>query len=237
MKELARSCDFGVTTEGVNLMPQLVLEESLCDRFVCGLGESRIQRQLLSETKLTYKSAVDVANAMELADEGPSHISRGKATSQVNQLFNSDRKKKSTQPNSTTKTKKRVIGAWVTINMKSVRDAECYICKKKGHIAKTCKATGDKTNPGTKPEQKKATVYELYNMNTPAMGDLFVAHNELLMIMKHHHKRPVSLCSTLHKGIMKDTARLDRDTDDLIQKPDAIINFNKYMGAIDLSDQ
>ena len=110
LKELARFCDFGVTAEGVNLTPQLVLEENLRDRFVCGLGESRTQRRLLSETKLTYKSAVDIANAMELADEGASHLSGGKATSQVNQLFNkqcnSGKKKKSTQPNSTTKSKK-----------------------------------------------------------------------------------------------------------------------------------
>ena len=88
LKELARFCDFDVTAEGVNLTPQLVLEENLRDRFVCGLGESRTQRRLLSETKLTYKSAVDIANAMELADEGASHLSGGKATSQVNQLFN-----------------------------------------------------------------------------------------------------------------------------------------------------
>ena len=173
LKELARFCDFGVTAEVVNLTPQLVLEENLRDRFVCGLGESRTQRRLLSETKLTYKSAVDIANAMELADEGASHLSGGKATSQVNQLFNkqcnSGKKKKSTQPNSTTKSKKPCYRCTGDHKHEQCpfRDAECYNCKKKGHIAKACKATGDKNNPGAKPEQKKAcTVYELYNMNT-----------------------------------------------------------------------
>ena len=149
-----------------------MLEENLRDRFVCGLGESHTQRRLLSETKLTYKSAVDIANAMELADEGASHLSGGKATSQVNQLFNkqcnSGKKKKSTQPNSTTKSKKTCYRCTGDHKHEQCpfRDAECYNCKKKGHIAKACKATGDKNNPGTKPEQKKATVYELYNMNT-----------------------------------------------------------------------
>ena len=160
LKELARFCDFGVTAEGVNLTPQLVLEENLRDRFVCGLGESRTQRRLLSETKLTYKSAVDIANAMELADEGASHLSGGKATSQVNQLFNkqcnSGKKKKSTQPNSTTKSKKPCCRCTGDHKHEQCpfRDAECYNCKKKGHIAKACKATGDKNNPGTKPEPK-----------------------------------------------------------------------------------
>ena len=147
-----------------------MLEENLRDRFVCGLGESCTWCRLLSETKLTYKSAVDIANAMELADEGASHLSGGKATSQVNQLFNkqynSGKKKKSTQPNSTTKSKKTCYRCTGDHKHEQFRDAECYNCKKKGHIAKACKATGDKNNPGTKPEQKKATVYELYNMNT-----------------------------------------------------------------------
>ena len=44
LKELSRYCDFG-KSEG-ELTPQLVLEENLRDRFVCGLGESMIQRRL-----------------------------------------------------------------------------------------------------------------------------------------------------------------------------------------------
>ena len=174
LKELARFCDFDVTAEGVNLTPQLVLEENLRDRFVCGLGESRtLQRRLLSKTKLTYKSAVDIGNAMELAAEGASHFSRGKATSQVKQLFNKQynagkKKKRSTQPNSTTKSKKPCYSCTGDHKHEHCpfRDAECHNCKKGTYIAKACKATGDKNNPGTKPEQKKATLYELYNMNT-----------------------------------------------------------------------
>ena len=43
LKELSRFCDFG-NSEG-ELTPQLVLEEKIRDRFVCGLWESRIQRR------------------------------------------------------------------------------------------------------------------------------------------------------------------------------------------------
>ena len=71
---LSRFCEFGETSEGVTLTPKIVLEENLRDRFVCGLEESCTQRGLLSETKLTYQHAIDIANAMELADEGASHI-------------------------------------------------------------------------------------------------------------------------------------------------------------------
>ena len=72
LKELPRFCDFGKSED--ELTPQLVLEANLRDRFVCGLGESRIQRRLLIETVLTYQPAITIANAMELADMGTSHI-------------------------------------------------------------------------------------------------------------------------------------------------------------------
>ena len=95
LKELSRFCDFG-KSEG-ELTPQLVLEENLRDRLVCGLGESRIQRRLLSETVLTYQQAITIANAMALADMGTSQIT-GKST-QVHAIATTPtRKKKQPHP-------------------------------------------------------------------------------------------------------------------------------------------
>ena len=62
VKELSRFCNFE-KSEG-ELTPQLVLEENLRDRFVCGLGESRIQRRLLKPSVLTYQQAITIANAI-----------------------------------------------------------------------------------------------------------------------------------------------------------------------------
>ena len=70
LKELSRTCAFGVTADGVTLTSQLILDENLRDRFVCGLEDDIIQRRLLSEDNLSYEKAVKIANAMELANAG-----------------------------------------------------------------------------------------------------------------------------------------------------------------------
>ena len=44
LKDLARLCQFGKTEEGTELTPQLILEESLRDRLVCGISDKKIQR-------------------------------------------------------------------------------------------------------------------------------------------------------------------------------------------------
>ena len=45
------------------------LEEPFCDRFVCGLGNEDIQKQLLVEDSLELKHAVELAQSMETADQ------------------------------------------------------------------------------------------------------------------------------------------------------------------------
>ena len=59
LKSLAQKCNFKAGT----------LHEMLRDRLVCGINEDSIQKRLLSETKLTYKSAVNKAQAMEATME------------------------------------------------------------------------------------------------------------------------------------------------------------------------
>ena len=54
--KLAHSCDFGD-----------FLDQTLRNRFVCGLANTNTQKQLLSEKDLTLKRAVTVATAMEMA--------------------------------------------------------------------------------------------------------------------------------------------------------------------------
>ena len=57
LRRLATHCEFGAT-----------LEDTLRDRFICGLRHETIQRRLLSEKDLTYTKALDLARAMESAD-------------------------------------------------------------------------------------------------------------------------------------------------------------------------
>ena len=54
LKELAAHCNFGAN-----------LNEALRDRLVCGLRNVQIQKRLLSEAKLKYSKALEIAVAME----------------------------------------------------------------------------------------------------------------------------------------------------------------------------
>ena len=103
--------------------------------LIRGLGESRIQRRLLSETVLTYQQAITIANAMELADMGTSHIT-GKST-QVHALATTPTRKKK-QPhqkftdsttNRNTKPCYRCSGTH-TQEQCPFKGAECFKCKK-----------------------------------------------------------------------------------------------------------
>ena len=57
LRKLASQCQFGEH-----------LEETLRDRFVCGLRHEAIQRHLLSEVDLTYAKAMEIASGTEAAN-------------------------------------------------------------------------------------------------------------------------------------------------------------------------
>ena len=48
----------------------------LCDRLVCSIGDSHIEKKLLAEAKLTYDKAVDIALSMEAADKDAQDIQK-----------------------------------------------------------------------------------------------------------------------------------------------------------------
>ena len=70
-----------------------------------------------------------------------------------------------------------------------------------------------------------------------AKGNFFVMNNDPVTIMKYNDKRVVSLCSTIHKGEMIPTGRVSRATGEAVEKLDCVCDYNKFMGAVDRSDQ
>ena len=58
LRKLAEECEYGA-----------MLDDLLRDRFVSGINNGRILRRLLSESKLTYKKAFELAQAMESANK------------------------------------------------------------------------------------------------------------------------------------------------------------------------
>ena len=59
LRRLAACCSF----------QEAVLDETIRDRFVCGLRSEPTQRRLLTEKKLTLETAVNIALSMESADK------------------------------------------------------------------------------------------------------------------------------------------------------------------------
>ena len=67
LKRLTEYCEFGDR-----------LDEMMRDRLVCGINEERWQKRLLAEPNLTYKKAIDIAQALETAEKNVKDISNGK---------------------------------------------------------------------------------------------------------------------------------------------------------------
>ena len=70
IKKLSEHCEFGAA-----------LNDSLRDRFVCGLHNESIQKRLLVETSLTFEKALKLAVAMETAMKDSVEL-RGKTKSE-----------------------------------------------------------------------------------------------------------------------------------------------------------
>ena len=58
LKKLSTECEYGDS-----------LNEMIWDRLVCRVNDRRIQRRLLAEPDLTFKKAMEIAQAMETADK------------------------------------------------------------------------------------------------------------------------------------------------------------------------
>ena len=133
LKKLAASCDFGS-----------FLNESLRDRLVCGLRDGTIQKKLLSVVDLTFKRASEIALAMEIADKSTQdfkpksftevkNISRETTQKGKSKVYNQNRGENQKQGFRCF----RCAGSHAP-NLCKFKEEKCYLCFKKGHIAKVC---------------------------------------------------------------------------------------------------
>ena len=147
LKALAHTCDFGVQ-----------LTDMLRDRFVMGLSNETTQHTLLAEADLTFEKAVDVASAREAALRdvqvmggakvhrilgqgevtGRSRRTSPGATRPQPQGFPSHHPKNKSNPNSKPKTPCSGCGKMHWKRDCPLKDAECFLCHKKGHIRSMC---------------------------------------------------------------------------------------------------
>ena len=116
------------------------LEEMVRDRLVCGIADGRIQRRLLQEPDLDYQKALDIALAMELANQDITHLQQQQhSTHHIKRVHQTPRPShKPTRP--TSSPCYRCGADNHTSDTCKFKIAECRYCKKIGHIAKVCKS-------------------------------------------------------------------------------------------------
>lgn len=120
------------------------LEKALRDCFVCGLRNKQTQKRLLAEKTLTWKTAVEIALAMEVADKQANNFRNPPGDTSVNYVK---------QPHLQKATKQRKpcfrCGGDHIPQKCPFKHEDCQSCNSKGHIAKVCK----KKAPASHPEQ------------------------------------------------------------------------------------
>ena len=132
LKQYAERCDFAE-----------FLEQALRDRFVCGLKNSAIQKKMLTEKKLSWQGAVDIAQAMESADKQASNFKNSPASGAVNAIHGA-RPKTGNRNRTYQKNDKfakpcfRCGGNHLPQTCK-FKEVDCRFCKHKGHIERVCK--------------------------------------------------------------------------------------------------
>ncbi|XP_036002862.1 uncharacterized protein K02A2.6-like [Fundulus heteroclitus] len=166
LRALSEHCEFGD-----------VLNDMLRDRLVCGINDDSIQRRLLSEAKLTYKKALEIAQAMETATNNTKDIQQARGGApQSDTVHHVTKEKKGKQQKSVECY--RCGGPHLASDC-GFKDSVCHNCQKRGHVAKVCRGKnkkktdwGGKQNMSThhlqeeeEPQEEEESSYNMFNLH------------------------------------------------------------------------
>ena len=128
--KIAEDCAFSET-----------LEDMLRDRIVCGISEPQLQRRLLAESELTYKTALEIAQSWEAAGTNTRDLQKSQASnSTVNRVVRPEQQSKHNQgASSNSFTCSRCGGQHLASHCK-YKQSKCHFCQKKGHLARVCQS-------------------------------------------------------------------------------------------------
>ena len=116
LRNLARHCEYGRN-----------LDDMFYNRLMCGINDGKIQWRLLTEKELTLKQVWEIIQAIESADKYADDLQQDVHVKSVN----------TKQSQKTDKFCYR-CGGKHQATAYPFKEAECYACRKKGHIAKVC---------------------------------------------------------------------------------------------------
>ena len=90
---------------------------------------------------------------------------------------------------------------------------------------------------GTVRSNRRGIPQEIKTKSLTNRGDLVIMNNGPMECIKFLDGKPVYMLSTVHGSDMSATRRREKDTNEIIMKPSMVVNYNKYMGGVDRSDQ
>ena len=166
LRRLSKHCKYGN-----------ILDDMLRDRFIVGLRSEAMKKRLLSEKDLTLSTAVEIAKAMETAAKDAATIgASANSTPNSSQLAQVNFVKRrpyskqskggtatrpSTQPNAPSRNGAcyRCGDAKHMANECPFKTARCNKCHMVGHIARSCRGGGKKSNQSSSTKQSQSTLH------------------------------------------------------------------------------
>ncbi|XP_037398305.1 uncharacterized protein K02A2.6-like [Pygocentrus nattereri] len=133
LRKLALHCDY-----------KDALSEMLRDRLVCGVNDDRMQRRLLSETKLTFDKALELCQAIESASKDVKEM-QGKLAEDTALHARVPKTQVGVHKVSADKTQRKFPSCYRCKGQHSAAECKfatelCHNCGKRGHIKKACRS-------------------------------------------------------------------------------------------------
>ena len=164
------------------------------DRLVCGINNVRIQCHLLQEPSLTYESAFEKAQAMELAAQDVAHMTDSEPAPVYNIHNKSGMGKHSTNSSHPATVECYRCGGNHYATKCRFMEATCRTCGKKGHLARVCRSSAKGSfQTSKKPQSGKSSPPPVYHLQTQS-------HSSLLTVYMKNHIcwHLLLLCQTTH---------------------------------------
>ena len=174
LKQCSEHCAFGT-----------FLEEALRDRFVCGLRRKQTQKGFWQKKGLTWKTAVEIALAMEVAGKQANTFRNAPTDGEINYISENQQRKSS-------KPKKPCFRCGEDHIPQKCRfkDETCRNCKGRGHIARVCKKrtlalpSGHANGSRSEQDRKKQSVRYVERDDSPRDSD------EEFKLFQISHEKP-----------------------------------------------
>ena len=157
LKHLAKDCDFGAA-----------LADNLRDRLVCGISDHSLQKILLSELKLTFKRAFEIAHSHESAAKDMAML-QASSSQDVHKLKNSP-----SQCYSCGQLSHRQ-------DQCKFRNSTCFYCGKHGHIQTVCgsRKSSNSSSSSVSPSLLRSKSYSTSSSYTPRHRSSHPSHKTL----------------------------------------------------------